>query len=489
MSTIPPVNTPPVAVVPPANQQQAPVQQTEEQLIEAAVSKLSRTAVDNLWEDNVTKAAWYAKIYGLFCYAWNRSEAVKKDEQFGATINEFNNATVDLVKKVFNRSIRPAEATALGIAPLQFNNSTDQLKYVEFDQQAEKALEAFYELFKKRVAQEGINDLNLKVKEYGVFSAAAQKIIQDGSNSKELLSNSHYPHAVPTKIATTIHGFNHKIFNDMVNGYASQPLADITVDSFQQRSNLIKGFFPSIKETQNASQIEIETQMRKAIKKKYNTTEFDKIIAEYTNPAVNAPRFITAKSKLQDALNTEKTSLEAELAVLRGTNGFNGTLNTAHGEMTTAEAEKNAAFTALLVAFNNQVAVNANDQAATVAAIAAFLVANPAANGLPVTVGNLQALVTAYNDKAAVFKTKKEAFDKLDARRKEIAEYAFGSNVPNAGRLHVVTTSLQDAALTNAARFEMARMADFYRELNTDITDYTGQQRSPALHAIFNRKI
>lgn len=442
--------------------------------VTVALNKLSKTAVANLWEEKVTSAPWYTKLFGLIGYLWNKSTAAAADKQFGATIQKFNTAATELVQSVARRAFTPEEAAAFGVNPVQFNNTNEQLLQAQCISDAKNKLEAFYSVFKERVAQLDVNENDTNG--LGIYAAAAQKAINDLSESKKVLPDLKYPATFSTKIQTTLQEFNGRIFDDMVNAYANQPIANITIGNFKQKVALIKGFFSAI------DNVDIEAKLRQAIKRTHHTDALDAIRDEFTNAAADAPRFVEAKTQIEAKLNADKLALQGKLDELRGPNGWNGTIDAAFQARQQAEAAMNQAFTALIVAFqqpaNN---VDQNDQARTIALITQFL--DTAKTSGLTNIANLQQLLTDYNQKAVDFQAKKQAHEAKLAELAEIAQYDNTGNM-TAGKIFDIDANLQPAAVDAAARAETRKNASFYTELNLVVGENNKVARSQALNRI-----
>jgi hypothetical protein len=443
--------------------------------VTAAINKLSKTAIANLWEEKVTNAPWYAKLFGLISYAWNRSTAAAADKQFGPTIEIFNKASAELVKAVAERRFTPQEAVQLNLPALQFTDANNQTAYAQLNLNADQKLQEFYDIFKKRITQLNINENSA---DFGIYAGAAQKIIDDLSKSQELAAKLQNPATLGTKIETTKQGFNGKIFDDMTKAYADQAIGNITIDSFKQKAALIKGFFNAI------DNVDIEAKMRQAIKAKHDTNAFDTIRAEFSNPAADAPRLVSAKAAIQTKLTAERTQLQTELDALRGNNGWNGTVNTAYQELQTAQREMDQAYNALVLSLNAFGGINANDRNGTIQFITQFLAAGNAASTGITNVAGIQTLLQTYTTKVQAFETKRTAHAALVTRLSEIAQYQNGTTNLSGGRLFQIDANLVPNAVEAAARAENGKVANFYNELNLIVGENNKTARSQSLHRI-----
>ena len=456
-------------VLPIAQQAPAPAPEMtaedKQRLVAVTLNKLSKTAVQNLWEEKVTKATGLKKIFGLISYAWNKKTAAAADKPVLETIQEFNKAAVELVHAIATRSLTPPEANKLGLPKITFVTGSDQNIYAQGQLAAKNKLEHFYAVFKKRVQQLNINENS---PEFGVYAAAAQKAVDDLSTAKEFVKNLYYPDILKVTMAQTLQKFNSHIFSDMIEAYANQPIGDITPDSFQKKSASIGEFFPTI------TLVDIETQMRKAILSKHNQGDLEAITDEFLSTDPQAPRFVAARDAMKAGLEVELASFQAKLHELRGPNGFNGVINTAVDEMANAEAEMNLARNAYInqrQGYGNAARLDTPDDTLI---------------NLPVMDPAIVQAQQDFAQKVQLFKAKKEACAILDKELKEIARYEQGSDRLIGGKLYEIKCKLESGIFEQAARAEIAKNGDFYNELGNAITKTNKQERSRALHQIIN---
>lgn len=440
---------------------------TAQNPVDIAGNKLSKTAIDNLWTDKVTNASnVFTKFAGLISYLWNRSTAASQDTpEVKATIEAYNTASLKLVKAIANRALTERESASMGVAPMQFNSGAVQLSNAAQKQAADVAEKEFYDVFKKRCTQLNISTNSA---DFGVYTQAALNNVTRISESKEFLSDlpsqlKDAANLIPVKMGTMVEGFSKRIYVDMVDGFASQPAASITIDGFKQKAADMKGFFP------NNSSVDIEASLRQALKAN-NDQAFNALANEFLNVDPTNAKVAELKGQLRTQFEAEKQAIETELSALRGPSGWDGTINAAFQRMDAARVARDAARAEL---FNVLGIVNptmADDQ------LAALLN------------GNFSTDITAKRDlwlqKVAEFNTAKQEHDALVARFAELAQYQPGTQNVIGGKLAQVNANLQDAQLGAAARAEATKIGNFYRELHTDVNERNKQARFNRMHTI-----
>jgi hypothetical protein len=503
----PPVQQPAVPVVQPVvpGSPEDIAQKKAEHAAEVAeaVNLLSKTALEN-YRNEVDQKTGISYVGNKIAYFFKRiqyalgfGDLAAADKEFSASIKEFNKASENLIVAVANRGIRKNEVSE-PIAP-RGQREIDAL--VEEDDTVNEALDAFYAQFKKRVTQ--IPDAN---DAFGLFAEAASKIIADTSVSKSIQkkftgkSISVMTPLVPgvaatwrgapelinlkglqRKIPTTIEAFETKVFVDIAATYASQPLKDC----FKTLKETVE-YIKSVLKLDNAA---IEFGLRQAIKKEHNDADFNDLIEKYSstvNNDTNEP-LKAAKKAVKDKFEGEKATFEARLAALRGANaaGDNGLIHTADEEFKKARNEKDAALAKFKV--EAHILGNSNDEADAILAAYNSPDARIRATGEDLRVKN------------ETFKAKKTALEALVKEFDEIAVFPRGvTDVAGitGGKLKVVNDNLSDAAVLAAAKFETAKVADFYAELQKDIIVNGNEslnkaertKASKALNDIINRK-
>ncbi len=498
MSTIPrvtsiDVSTPPAVPTTPALTTEAvttPAAPVDP--VAVALNKLSKTALQNLWDDNWTNQGFFGRIAGLFSYVWNRSTAAAQDTKEAIeAINNFNNASAELVRAVAVRGFTPDEAKKLAIPKLKFSNHAEQAIYSQMQLNAEEKIKAFYDAFKARVSPTQLN-IAENSDQFGAYGAAAEKAIQNLAKNekteefvmvgnKKIITTAN----LTPKIETTLTQFKTKIFDDMVNGFAEQALENITIESFKQKASLIKGYF-----SKNDT-IEIEAKLRQAVKATHDSKEFVDLKAEFVNASANtgSDRYVAAKDARKTKLEAEQTALRTELDAFRGTNGFNGSLHAADDAQKQAEAAVNQKYIELVAAFQQPInGLNQNDRDATITRIIAFIGADAATTASSATattnVARITTLLGEYQEKVRVLEEKKSAREALQKRFDEVAVYT-GTNL-TGGLLAKADAGLVDAALNAETVKELRRLANFYGALNKEITDNNKAVEAQHLRALIS---
>jgi hypothetical protein len=442
--------------------------------VAVALNRLSKTALQNLWDDKITNRGFFGKISGFFEYLYNRSTAAAEDTQEAvATIEKFNKATTELVEAVAARHLNSKEVSELDVGQGALNYKA-QLLSAQVKIVSEEKLTAFYEAFKERVSATQLN-IAENSDEFGAFGAAAEKAIRDFATGKKVTTTidgvvMDISKTLAPRIETTLTEFKTKIFNDMKNGYAEQDLANITPESLQKKVELIKGYF-KWNDTR-----EIRAELVKAIKAHHDSSELAAKRAEFIaaiNNTGSSDIYVASKEARKTTLEARQTALETELAEFRGTNGFNGTLNAADKAQRDAQADVNQLYIDFFASFGTPMAgLTANNQAGIKAAWKAFVDNTPASSSTstPVNVSRLAALFTKIEEAERVLQEKKDARKALQDRFDEIAVYNNTGNL-SGGELSIVKKSLADAALNDETVKELRNLANFYGSLNDEINE------------------
>ena len=471
--------------------------------IASAVNQLSKTALDNRWEEVKNTTNPFLRVlkeieyffFSTFVYGLGFGELAKKDKEQKATIRAFNAAAEDLVTVVAKRFPTQQEAEEKGVS-YQFN-ATEAARAIEQNGLVEKKLDAFYAKFQERVTQLGFkpNDPeHLKI--YGIFTEAATKLLADLSNSKSiqdkfkpeailaygpagftLPAELRGPHAFPSKIQTTIDAFNAKassyvstanakIFAGMVKAYGNQPLGNI-INTFKGAVGQIQKLFPK------ANTVDIEIALCKAILNKHPQEEFKKIKDEYANTvngASNKP-LTEAKNKIAKNYEAERKALTERLAVL---SGERGTVYAARQQAAFAFNELEKAATAYFAAnqtFGTRFQfVGQPDPAVMIAA------GSPLDPNNPQTVKLVQ-LFEVLKDKQRIFQERDAAHKTL---KKELDE--------KEDKLQRIIDNSSEDAILSAAKFETGRVAEFYYELAKAVGNINKKEHSAKLNSILNRQ-
>lgn len=430
----------------------------------ALAAMLKHNNVATLWEENVTKASnIITKLFGLISYYWNESDAIKKDK----VACDFQSKATDLVKAVADRTLNQEESTKLGLSPVRFSNGKAQALDGQLKIDADNKLNEFYSVFKQRVAQLGSTESS---ENYGVYAAAAEKLITNLSKSKEVLPGLKAPATLPIRIETTTNGFKSRILDDMINSFADQPLDAITIDGYKAKVALIKGYF-----LKNDT-IEIEAKLRQQIIAKHDTTQFDGILTALSDPAANNPKVAEIRTAQKTKLTEKKAALEVDIKAMRGDNGFNGTIHTASEKKRIAQeamGQSEAALRVALGAFQNVAGSNI-DQLLTL--VTQFLAAPTTTTAAPtsttaVNVAALQGLLIDLQTKKQAFEAANKELTDLTTKFNQMVTYAAGTDTVNGGDLKATNDNLVDAALDASASAEAGKLVQFYTELGRSVED------------------
>jgi hypothetical protein len=173
-------------------------------------------------------------------------------------VNQLQKTAFDFARFIVNRPITSNEASHYGLPLLTFNNPLAQHSYACQSYACQFFLsqdyfEKFYEAFKMRLI-----DLDVRAEhpDFGCFVVAAQTLLENKIKAVPGHENSL---ASSLKMMTEKQKFSQRIFDDGVETYALQPLANITMESYEARLAELRNFF---------SQIPLE-YIQSAIKQKF----------------------------------------------------------------------------------------------------------------------------------------------------------------------------------------------------------------------------
>jgi hypothetical protein len=190
----------------------------------------------------------------------------------------------------------------------------------------------------------------------------------------------------------------------------------------------------------------------------------------YGDASATAPKFVAIRQNLEVTSTAKKADLEAKLAALRGTTGFNGTIHTAYVAKEAARTALEASVASLRVMFLD---LSRGTDVAAIAELLARDTNSPA-------IATAKALVQANLD---AFKAADKAFTDIVAELAKIAVYNAAGNVVG-GELAAVNANLNPAALDAAARSEATKIARFFAEINKEIGDNNQVVLFNQLHAV-----
>jgi hypothetical protein len=467
-----PVAPAPVAPAPVVPAPVVPAVNAADAEIETALNSLLRCDnVETLYATKVTNAPWYTKLFGLISYAWNKKAALEQDK----VATNFSNAATVLTKSVAFRYLSEQER---GTTRVQYNDDTQADNYVALETQANTSLQEFHAAFKARITSLNVNESSAA---FGKYTAAAQKLIRNLGKDFQFQGNQQKQLAekikMGIKIDTTVESFNKKVFTDMVETFARQPLVNISIDGFKNQVALLKRYFNL------NDQADVEAKLRLAIKANHDTLEIQNLSGAYANPDNATNTYFTAFRQVQQAVLTPtRDALEAERRRLCGPNGNDGEIDVAYRAQQAAQTvvtnAGNALSNTLATALGN---ANALSVASAVTFVTNLVNANAVVGGVPVS--TFRTLIAELETANAALTVATQAFNDKVARLAVIAQYDNQGAIVG-GELNEANANLQDTALDSFAGNQANRVANFYAELNEAITDANRQARCLALNAI-----
>ena len=363
---------------------------------------------------------------------------------------EFMKAIKKWAQSTCNRSLNREERNVFQMPDIRMTlgEAEEQLSRAII---AEQDFEVFYRSFKNKMSSLGIS---LNSDAFFTYYRAIHRHFQD---CMELLRDT----LRLAKCRTELEKFSKKIFHDILNAFASQPLVDLTIDGYKATVDLIKKY-------SFLDSADIEMELRTAIKEHHHSDEFSSSISGYTIPgrvASRVPQFVEARERM---LRDEKHRLELELSVMRGPNGFDGEINAAYLEKFAAEA------------VSNQAVNEFND-------LRSDLIVGDIVEIMAMQIGpQLTSLIQAQQAVRAAMEAREaptRRFTTLMTRFEEIAVFN-GHGELIDGRLGTIYAEL--ATLEEAARKEIIKIAEFYIELYRPITEYNKAQRFANMHSIID---
>ncbi len=362
------------------------------------------------------------------------------------------------------RDLTPEEAQISGVAALKFNSPEAQKLSAAKLGRAQDAEKAFYEVFKDRCKELGINENS---NHFGICTGGAFLGLDNHVNALEKEGRVGSRSNFELMLGTAKAGISKRIYGDMVTAFAGQTVDKITIQSFTQKAKDIFGFFEEGNDI-----VSIEASLREAIRKKH-TAAFNDLSNAHLDPAVNNPKVEAIEKDLRTAYEAEQKLLNEELGKLCGAYYMdpNGDLFKADAKMQAAKRALDGADAALRREFFAVFGVAATSDAAV-------LINLLKQTTLP------EALKTAqgeYEAKLAEFVVAKKEFDDLEAKRVEIGVHDYHGHIVS-GKLAVVNANLGNAG--NLARAEATKLGQFYKEMTMPVGSTTQQVRYDVLHRI-----
>jgi hypothetical protein len=175
--------------------------------------------------------------------------------------DKFNQSAKEFIEAIVNRPLLTEESIAL-----QLHYRCMEMPFLVQPQEDTNTVQAFYDIFQEQIMQLKI-DKNGQI--FWIYAAAAQKAITIKANI--WIENLENPLELRAKIITSRRAFNGKVFEDMIKTYTSQPIANITIDSFKEKAAWIQERLPRM------SCMNIETKLCQAVLSKHGSAVFDKL--------------------------------------------------------------------------------------------------------------------------------------------------------------------------------------------------------------------
>ena len=396
-----------------------------------------------LWEifreipDNKSKAQFSLSCKGFY-------ELAKAYKGFVERV--YQSQQTDLLNAVVQR-VMSQEEVEFYCFPLRRSNNA-------FEEQGnplavENAVQAFYEAFQRRCIQ-------LNTSEFCNFFKLAvnglTRQIESAAYSKsetDLVCNQ-------VKMQIAIQRLYDLTYQGMIDELINRPAEWITMDKYDKKAKDILKIF-------SESDIYlVEAFLRRDLKAKHDQ-DFKKLYLEFLDPNPANPKVMKIQEELKLKFEAEKTAIEAELSILRGSNGWNGTIYEAVEKRAAARFALNHAKEEFLRSFS----ATTKGIAATssLEALLALDFTDPSEEIL--------AAKQTLSVKLAEFHAAMEEYGNLIEKRSKLA-YALAQ----------VKSNLDPQNLYYAARVQSSRIGDFYYELNIPMTRKNIHWRYDSMHQI-----
>ena len=210
-----------------------------------------------------------------------------------------------LVEALAQRPLTPREAEAADARVSQYENAEEQSKAAAATLRAKKAQEQFYQAFKKDCAE--LNVYPDDVDNYAFCAVHAITGLREAVGSVNAGQQR-------LKLPTAERYFDQRVFKDMVESFANQPIEAITIDSVKQQATSIARYFPDIYIK------DIKDYMQKQIGHAHGQA-FAQLANEFLDPSEHNPRVAAISEQLKVKLEAEQKALEAEFELLRQGDG------------------------------------------------------------------------------------------------------------------------------------------------------------------------
>jgi hypothetical protein len=260
------------------------------------------------------------------------------------------------------------------------------------------------------------------------------------------------------------------------HSFVNRPLQDITFEIYKHEVSLIHVYT-------NTDPIDVEWKLRNAIKAKHSEN-FNQLIEEFHNP--NSPRRIRIKNGIEAALHYEKNFIQAEIAELRGSNGFNGHIDQAYQEMTQAREEMlqaGTSLTATMSLLTSSFNELSNDLSSLLGSL--FSSEHSSAGG-GISFSHFQQFTNNYSRARDIYEGTHEIYENLMTRFNSLVQYEPGTDHIIGGRIVEIDAALTETALLSAAEQQGRKWSSFYYELSLDVNEDNKASRYTVLHHIID---
>ena len=251
------------------------------------------------------------------------------------------------------------------------------------------------------------------------------------------------------------------VYKDIVNICVNQINVPVTFHSFKSSVAQIQKLFGP------KNEIDLEADLRNALRTKH---AFEAFASQYLDVSLSSTIVTEMQLQLRAPLLAEKAAIEAELAILGGSNGSNGTVNDAHMEMNMEDEPVDEALAnAALVALNEAVRK------------VGYSTFHPIYAQMYPEVGTAYAEFERANENPSVHKREaaEAKFDTLIARLNTLAQWEKDTGTLIGGRLFEVCKMLKN--IGSIAWFKVRKRGEFYAEMACPITAENKRERFDAL--------
>ncbi len=455
----------------------APVQKTVDvALKELTTSKSDLTDdISTLWDDQVSKASTFGKIFGVVSFIFNLPVTVAKSLIARVTASELESSATKLAKAVMKRGLTPDEQEANNTGKVKPKNFTFQNLQATTNIAAKNALKKFYDVFAKRVSQLNISKDS---EVFATYVEAAQQLIrkagQEGSAVLAgILSNENEKlraQLLPVKLETEVEGFKGVAVVAMMDELAGKAqLEQITPDNYK---STVKGIARIAK---NLALEDIEAELRNKITEKQNS-KLATVIADFSDVAADSKVNKALKDQIEQALKAKQASekakearISAELKPIRGEGFGQGAVNDAWEASEKARLEKEASRAAYREVRKE---FGITDDSIT----------DEKLEEVPVSDEKVSKAKADFSAKLKAYKSAFAAYQALDKACKDLLAEQAAVQV----KLGEIEGKLNPDAVARAVTSTREKSLAFYEELQNAVTDDNKVARYNAMQIIIN---